>query len=332
MTRSRRRAINRHHRNPRYLYDIALPPELTASTFGDVELADSDLVAIAVPSRAYGEVVDGLGRRLGADTAVLSMTKGLDPVSHRRLSELLTPEVGAARVAVLSGPNHAEEVAREFPTASVVASESIELARSGSSDAISSPALRGMRPARRGRRRAVRRRQERDGAGGRDLGRARLRRQREGGDHHPRDGGDVPAGGRRSAQRRGRMPGWRGWATWWPRAPPSTRATGGPGSCWRRASRPGWIESEIGQVAEGLTTAPVLEAVAAGRGLELPITSAVCRVAFAGRDPLDALAELDASESPPRSEGASAVPRRGSILHSMSDRFPAASTCSRPSR
>ena len=48
----------------------------------------------------------------------------------------------------------------------------------------------------------------------------------------------------------------------------------------------GWIESEIGQVAEGLTTAPVLEAVAAGRGLELPIT---CGGAAAspspGRDP-----------------------------------------------
>ena len=44
----------------------------------------------------------------------------------------------------------------------------------------------------------------------------------------------------------------------------------------------GWIESEIGQVAEGLTTAPVLREIARGRGLELPITNAVCAVAFEG--------------------------------------------------
>src|SRR6185437_7449357 len=88
-------AINQHHRNPRYLYDIALPPELTASTLDEAELAAAGMVAIAVPSRAYGEIVAGLGRRLDAETAVLSMTKGLDPASHRRLSELLEPEVGA---------------------------------------------------------------------------------------------------------------------------------------------------------------------------------------------------------------------------------------------
>ena len=57
-----------------------------------------------------------------------------------------------------------------------------------------------------------------------------------------------------------------------------------------------WIESEIGQVAEGLTTAPALRDLAARRGLELPITEAVCAVAAGGTTPLEALAELMARE------------------------------------
>ena len=57
------------------------------------------------------------------------MTKGLDPGSGRRLSEILGELARPDRVAVLSGPNHAEEVARDQPTASVVASENAELAR-----------------------------------------------------------------------------------------------------------------------------------------------------------------------------------------------------------
>jgi glycerol-3-phosphate dehydrogenase (NAD(P)+) len=53
-----------------------------------------------------------------------------------------------------------------------------------------------------------------------------------------------------------------------------------------------WIEQEIGEVAEGLTAAPVVRDVARERGIELPITEAVCKVAFDGVAPLDALAEL----------------------------------------
>ena len=57
-----------------------------------------------------------------------------------------------------------------------------------------------------------------------------------------------------------------------------------------------WIEQEIGEVAEGLTAAPVVRDVARERGIELPITEAVCEVAFGGVAPLDALAGLMARE------------------------------------
>ena len=60
---------------------------------------------------------------------LLSLTKGLDPGDRRRMSEILAEVAPAERIAVLSGPNHAEEVARDLPTASVLASCDAELAR-----------------------------------------------------------------------------------------------------------------------------------------------------------------------------------------------------------
>ena len=75
---------------------------------------------LAVPSRAFGEVVAALP----ADGPVLSLTKGLDPATANRLSTLL----GDRPVAVLSGPNFAEEIGHGLPAAAVIASEDVELA------------------------------------------------------------------------------------------------------------------------------------------------------------------------------------------------------------
>ena len=73
------------------------------------------LIVVAVPSRAFGSVVAALP----GSAPVLSLTKGLDPETGERLSTL----VRGRPVAVLSGPNMAEEVAAGLPTATVIASE-----------------------------------------------------------------------------------------------------------------------------------------------------------------------------------------------------------------
>jgi len=73
-----------------------------------------------VPSRAFASVV----AELPGDAPVLSLTKGLDPSSGERLSRL----VRGRRVAVLSGPNMAEEIAHGLPTAAVIASDDDALA------------------------------------------------------------------------------------------------------------------------------------------------------------------------------------------------------------
>ena len=108
--RDQAHAVATHHRNPRYLFDVELPATLGAAWFDDAELSSAELVAMAVPSRGFAETLELLAPRLGSDTALLSLTKGLDPATRRRMSEVLETVAPRVRIAVLSGPNHAEEV------------------------------------------------------------------------------------------------------------------------------------------------------------------------------------------------------------------------------
>jgi glycerol-3-phosphate dehydrogenase (NAD(P)+) len=112
-TREQAEAIARNGWNPRYLQSVDLSAA-EAITLADAP-ADVDVVAAAVPSPAFAEVVEALP----GDTPVLSLVKGLDPETGERLST----RVRGRSVAVLSGPNIAEEIAAGLPTAAVIASE-----------------------------------------------------------------------------------------------------------------------------------------------------------------------------------------------------------------
>ncbi len=112
-------AIRRTGRNPRYLSEADLGG-VAVATIDDADVEDANLVVVAVPSAAF----DGVVAELPGTAPVLSLTKGLDPVSGSRLSTL----VRERPVAVLSGPNIAEEIARGLPAAAVIACESLPLA------------------------------------------------------------------------------------------------------------------------------------------------------------------------------------------------------------
>ncbi len=183
------RAIRETGRNPRYLPQVDLRG-VAATTIDEAPVADADLSSLAVPSRAFRAVAGALP---GA-APVLSLTKGLDPETGERLSTL----VRGRPVAVLSGPNMAEEVAAGLPGAAVIASEDEELARP-LQDALNSIAFRvyvnddliGVE--------LCARREERDRARRGRVRRGRARRQREGGADHARARRDGAArrGGRR---------------------------------------------------------------------------------------------------------------------------------------
>src|SRR5436305_1940906 len=89
-------------------------------TLDDAPYAEAELVVLAVPSHAFGAVLE----HVTGDAPVLSLAKGLDPATGARLSTLVVDRP----VAVLSGPNMAEEVLAGLPGASVIASEDEELA------------------------------------------------------------------------------------------------------------------------------------------------------------------------------------------------------------
>ena len=113
------RIIRETGHNPRYLREVDLTG-IDAVPGDDAPLEDAELIVLAVPSKAFADVA----RSLPGDAPVLSLTKGLDPATGNRLSTLVT----GRPVAVLSGPNMAEEIAAGLPTAAVIASEDDELA------------------------------------------------------------------------------------------------------------------------------------------------------------------------------------------------------------
>lgn len=116
-------AITSEHRNPDYLGDLDLPPMLAAT--GDIEKAvdRAGVVVMAVPSHAFREVFGSVAPLVGSDASVVSLTKGIEQESTKRMTEVMTEEADLAldRMAVVSGPNLAKEIVRRQPSATVVA-------------------------------------------------------------------------------------------------------------------------------------------------------------------------------------------------------------------
>jgi len=122
--------INARHRNPDYLGDFELPPSLTATHDIEKAVDGAATVVMAVPSHAYREVFGEVAPLLGPEVPVVSLTKGIEQESLKRMSEIMA-EVGglpSERMAVLTGPNLAKEIMKRMPAASVVACPDVEVA------------------------------------------------------------------------------------------------------------------------------------------------------------------------------------------------------------
>lgn len=122
--------ITEHHRNSRYLPDVVLPAGITATTDLTGAVRGSELVVVAVPSQTVRDVLRPLAGTLGGSTVMASLVKGLELGSDLRMSQVIVEATGVPedRVAVVSGPNLAKEIAARQPTATVIASTSAETA------------------------------------------------------------------------------------------------------------------------------------------------------------------------------------------------------------
>ena len=121
--------------NAAYLPDVALPAELRLTHELD-DLRGCDLVLLVTPSKAIREVASRLSTvGLSEETALLSCTKGVERGSGLRMSEIIAECFPRNPVGVLSGPSHAEEVARRMPTALVLGCRDAALAKRLEQDA-----------------------------------------------------------------------------------------------------------------------------------------------------------------------------------------------------
>jgi len=115
-------SMGAHRENPRYLPGTTLPDGVSVTADAGSALADSSTVLVAVPSHFVEAVLAGVGDRVAPSAVLVSATKGLEPRQGLRMSELLGQRLPGRRVAVLSGPSFAREVAQGRPTALVIAS------------------------------------------------------------------------------------------------------------------------------------------------------------------------------------------------------------------
>ena len=116
-------AINGRRENTDYLPGIELPPSISASTDPEQVAADADVVVLTVPSQSLRDNLTAWAPILPEKATLVSLMKGVELGSLMRMSEVIqeVTDADARRIAVISGPNLAREIARREPAASVVA-------------------------------------------------------------------------------------------------------------------------------------------------------------------------------------------------------------------
>jgi len=119
--------LNRDRENPAYLPGFTLHDKITATQNLEQAVAEADMVFVAVPSSGFREVVRQIRPSVKKGVILISLTKGIEAETFKLMSQILKEEVPTAKVAVVSGPNLAKEIANSTPTGAVVASKDADV-------------------------------------------------------------------------------------------------------------------------------------------------------------------------------------------------------------
>jgi len=285
-------AVLRETRHDRiHLGAVPLPDDVGVTHIGDPSALEGvAVVVIALPSRAVAADGPVIAARVPSGAGVLSLTKGLEPGTGRVLSEAWRDVLGdGTPFAVLSGPNHAEEIALGQPAAAVVSGDPSLAARVQS--LVGGPAFRvyvnddlvGVELCGAAKNVIALAAGMSDGLGFGDNAKAALITR--GLAEMSRLGA---AAGAQDATFRGLAGMGDLIATCTSRHSRNRRA----GEMIARGARAEDVEQEIGQVVEGLATVRALLTRAAGAGVELPISEQVAAAVFDGRAPVECLKTL----------------------------------------
>lgn len=121
--------INLNRRNKKYLGDnLVIPEGIKATTDISEAIKNADFVVLAVPSHVIRAMSKAIKPYINEDIPVVSIAKGIEEGTNLRLSQVIEEELNNP-VVILSGPSHAEEVAREIPTTIVATSENMDIAK-----------------------------------------------------------------------------------------------------------------------------------------------------------------------------------------------------------
>lgn len=115
--------------NAQYLPNVQFPEGLQLTSDKEKALAHGEIIILSVPSKAVRQSATDFAPYLKAGQVVVNVAKGLEEGSLKRLSEVIRERIPQCEVATLSGPSHAEEVARGIPTICLVASPNEDVAK-----------------------------------------------------------------------------------------------------------------------------------------------------------------------------------------------------------
>jgi len=120
-------SINITRQNSVYMPGLDLHDQVLAMHDLKSVVEDVDLIFVAVPSGSFRAVVKQMQPFLHKGVILVSSTKGIEAVTFKLMSQILIEEVPHARIAVLSGPNLAREIANRSPTGTVIASNDAQV-------------------------------------------------------------------------------------------------------------------------------------------------------------------------------------------------------------
>src|SRR5262245_7610138 len=123
-------SIARDRENADYLPGEALPPTLETTHSLDAAAGDADVLIIGVPSHGFRGVLEELAPHVRPEVPVVSLTKGIERDSLKRMTEVVADVLPGHPAGVLTGPNIAVEVVRGYAAAAVIAMEDPALADS----------------------------------------------------------------------------------------------------------------------------------------------------------------------------------------------------------
>lgn len=122
-------SLTQHKENIEFLPGVKLDKNVSFTNDMKTAVEGSSIVVMASPSHAVRNVAKMLAEFISPSQIILNIAKGLEPETLMRLSEVIKDEIKGAKLAIMSGPSHAEEVGHGMVTANVVAADDINIAK-----------------------------------------------------------------------------------------------------------------------------------------------------------------------------------------------------------